>query len=91
MSRPVLKKNLSLYLELIVFVYVALIMLLTSANISYFLTPKKVLGIKTVDSSAQKQSFWSTFLAKNPDYIPGLIEAGNNDRAKEIDPNYVMP
>jgi hypothetical protein len=91
MSRPVRKKRLDVYIELIICVSVAIIMLLTSFNISTFLMPKKVLGIKTDGAESTRFDFWNSFLANNPSYIPGWIEIGRTDKVKEIDPNYIIP
>lgn len=75
-----------------IFIYVSLlfILLLTAININNYLNPKKtkVLGLTTEN---QEAVFWQTFLAKNPDYVPGWIETGNLNEAKKIDPNYLKP
>ncbi len=73
------------------FIYVAVlfILLLASRNIGAYLTPKTVLGVSSTRDSASE--FWSGFLEKNPNYIPGLIETGRADKASEIDPNYLSP
>jgi len=73
--------------ELFICVAVLFILLLSVVNIDGFLATKKVLGIETQVSS--NQTFWENFLNKNPNYIPGWIEIGRSDRAKEIDPNYL--
>ncbi len=46
----------------------------------------KVLGIETINNPEDK--FWKDFLKENPNYLPGLIETGNLDKAKQIDPNF---
>ncbi len=76
-----------LSIQLFIYVAIVFILLLASINIANFLKPKVVLGIQTQDSSEQK--FWQDFLSKNPSYIPGLIETGQIDKAREIDPNYI--
>jgi len=71
------------------FVYVALlfILLLTIVNINSFLKPKNnVLGAKT--QTISEEDFWKDFLSHHPNYIPGWIELGKNDKVKSIDPNY---
>jgi hypothetical protein len=74
------------------FIYIALlfVLLLTSINISIFVSPKevKVLGVETQN---KEEIFWQDFLSKNPDYVPGWIETGNVDKAKSINPNYIKP
>ena len=75
------------------FIYVALlfVLLLTVINIQSYQTPNKpvkVLGEETQINGDQQ--FWRDFLIKNPNYIPGWIEVGRIDRAKEIDPNYII-
>lgn len=56
-----------------------LLLSLTLFNFSlYFYTnslPKKVLGVETSNErEVQDLVFWQSFLAKNPEYFPGLIE-----------------
>jgi hypothetical protein len=73
---------------LLIYVSLLFILLLTSININNYLKPKviKVLGAETQN---KEEKFWQDFLAKNPNYIPGLIETGDLHKAKEIDPNYL--
>jgi hypothetical protein len=75
--------------ELLIYVATLFILLLASANIESYLSPKKVLGTETQINSAE--SFWQDFLTKNPNYIPGWLELGRTDKVKEIDPNYQTP
>lgn len=84
------KKIREISLQLFIFTFVIFILLLTSINIENFLTFKRVLGIQTtfVSQNNKKQIFWENFLSNNPNYIPGWIETGNADKAKEIDPNF---
>ena len=72
-----------------IYVFVAFVLLLTSVNIGRFLAPKKVLGAEAQGDSRER--FWQNFLVKNPNYIPGWIEIDREDKAHEIDPNYVTP
>lgn len=79
--------------ELIVYVSIIFILLtLSLVNIRNILTLRKdnteikVLGIETANNAEDK--FWSSFLVKNPNYLPGLIETGKIDKAREIDPNF---
>lgn len=92
MSSPVLKIKQKIYLELIMSVAILMILVLTSLNISTFLTARKVLGTETSNpdtkSVSDETKFWEDFLVKNPNYIPGWIEIGRTDKAKEIDPNF---
>ena len=74
--------------QLLIFTAIIFILLLTSTNIGSYLTPKKVLGVETQIDLEEK--FWQEFLDKNPNYIPGWIEIGRNDKVKEIDPNYLL-
>ncbi|MGA2910445.1 MAG: hypothetical protein ABSE04_01410 [Candidatus Microgenomates bacterium] len=76
-------------IDLLIFVAILFVLLLTSVNIDNYLAPKKVLGIETQVGSNEK--FWEDFLNKNPNYIPGWIEIGRTDKMKEIDPNYIRP
>lgn len=85
----------------------ALIILLslTSYNVSSYLYNNRVLGASTEglnENLIDEKNYWESFLAKNPNYIPGwqqlseMNEAlGNNSealknlaRVKQIDPNY---
>lgn len=74
--------------QLLIFTAVVFILLLASTNIRSYLAPKKVLGVETQINLDEK--FWQEFLDKNPNYIPGWIEIGRNDKAREIDPNYLF-
>jgi hypothetical protein len=75
--------------ELFIYVLFLFILLLASINIDTYLTPvsTKVLGAETQN---KEDVFWQDFLNKNPDYIPGWIETGRLDKAREIDPNYTI-
>ena len=75
--------------ELLIYVAALFILLLASANIESYLSPKKVLGAETQVIS--DETFWQDFLTKNPNYIPGWLELGRTDKVKEIDPNYIKP
>jgi hypothetical protein len=81
------KKQLKLrYLSICLLIIIVL--LLSAFNISKYLSPNHVLGAATEKDTGQEE-FWSTFLSKNPDYIPGWIEIGRADKARGINPNYV--
>jgi hypothetical protein len=83
------KMTSNIIVELFIFIAIISVLFMTSLNIKNYLTPKKVLGANIqVDRS---QNFWQDFLVRNPNYIPGWIEAGRIDRVKEIDPNYIIP
>jgi len=73
-------------IEIFIFTSIVFVLLLTLVNVRNYLTPKKVLGVETQIDPSQK--FWSDFLVKNPNYIPGWTELGRMDKVKEIDPNY---
>jgi hypothetical protein len=91
MSKTAKKKNLLNRTSKELFVYVALlfILLLVSINIDTYLKPvdTKVLGAETQNSEV---AFWQDMLIKHPNYVPGWIEIGKLDKAKEIDPNYII-
>jgi hypothetical protein len=77
--------------QLFIYVALLLILLLTAINIESYQTPVKpvkVLGTETQINGDQQ--FWQDFLSRNPNYIPGWIETGRIDKAKEIDPNYEL-
>jgi hypothetical protein len=83
------EKNVrSASLEILVITTTLFVILLTIINIENCLTPNKVLGAET--SSDSDQQFWTDFLTKNPEYIPGWYEVGRIDKAREIDPNYEL-
>ena len=86
MSRAALKKKDFIYRELLNLLLVALILLLSLVNILFYLSPKKVLGLET--KASNDQVFWNKFLSQNPNYIPGWIETGRADIARQIDPNF---
>ena len=74
--------------ELLIYISLLFVLLLTSINIDGYLKPKvvKILGVETENKN---EEFWKDLLTKNPNYIPGLIEIGDTEKAKEIDPNYL--
>ncbi len=76
--------------ELFIYVSLLFVLLITSINIDNYLKQKetKVLGTETENKEV---TFWQNFLTKNPNYVPGWIEIGRIDRAREIDPNYIKP
>ncbi len=73
--------------EILVYVFLLLIIILTTLNMQSFLsTPKtRVLAAETQEDS----SFWQEFLSQNPYYVPGWIETNRPDKVNEIDPNYL--
>ncbi|NMC99760.1 MAG: hypothetical protein GYA62_08580 [Bacteroidales bacterium] len=73
--------------EVLIYTLFLVIMCLVSINISNFINYKqnKVLGLQTQNSDSD---FWQSFLVTNPNYVPGWIEIGREDKALEIDPNY---
>lgn len=78
--------------QILLFIAILLVLLLSSINIAKYTSPNTVLGInteqKTESESQQETIFWQELLNKNPEYVPGWIEIGNLDKAKEIDPNF---
>ncbi len=71
-----------------------MLLLFSAVNISEYLNQDEVLGVETqirypVEITSEEKVFWEEFLKKNPDYIPGWIELGRLDKAREIDPNYI--
>lgn len=83
---PIKKVNKNAF-EIFIYLAILAILLLTSLNINSFLKPKQndVLGIETDNSD---EIFWQDFVRRNPDYVPGWLELGREDKATEIDPNY---
>lgn len=75
-------------LEILIITVTLFVILLTIINIENCLTPKKVLGAETKTDSDQQ--FWSDFLTKNPEYVPGWYEVGRIDKVREIDPNHEL-
>ena len=94
MSIPALTKQKEIYIELIVLVASFIVLLFSSINISSYLSQKKVLGVSTsilnTTDPGKDKKFWDDFLAKNPNYIQGWVEIGMLNKAKEIDPNYLI-
>jgi hypothetical protein len=76
--------------DLFIFVAFLFILYLTAINISSFSKQKtKVLGAEIEIGNNDKETvFWNDFLVKHPNYVPGWIEIGRMDKAREIDPNY---
>lgn len=91
MSRSTEKHKI--YRSLFIFTFIIVVVILSSFNIYLFFKPNKVLGISTslTRSQISRNVFWDGFLEQNPKYIPGLIETGQTQKAKEIDPNYINP
>lgn len=74
-------------IQILLYLLIVILLLVSALNVKNILTPIKVLGIEsTLDSS---QEFWGEFTAKNPGYIPGWIELGKTERAQQIDPNFI--
>jgi len=92
MSSTANKKIRKNSIQVFVYVVILFLLLLTSINIDKFLTPKTVLGAETSlnQSTDKNELFWSNFLSKNPNYIPGWIEIGRSDKARQIDPNFKL-
>ncbi|MFC1626044.1 hypothetical protein ACFL1Q_03315 [Patescibacteria group bacterium] len=79
-------------LTLLIYSAIITVLLLTSLNIENYLTQTRVLGTKT-QADTQKfdeEVFWEEFLSENPSYIPGLIETGRTNEARQINPNYPL-
>jgi hypothetical protein len=62
---------------------------LALTNISFYLTPKKILGSQTEEKN--NDAFWMNLLSSHPNYIPGWIELNQKQKVEEIDPNYIIP
>ena len=76
--------------QLLLYLFVILLLLLSSVNIKNFFTPRKILGAEIEGGvESGKEEFWNELLSKNPNYIPGWIELGRYDRVEEIDPNFI--
>lgn len=90
MSSITKKKKNKILKEVGFLIVIVLVLFLASFNIAEFLRPKKVLGAQTQasTSSQNEQAFWTEFLSSNPNYIPGLIEVGDIQKANKVDPNY---
>lgn len=65
---------------------VLFILVLSMSNIAFYSAPKKVLGIQSQENV--EQEFWNSFLADNPNYVPGWFEIELPEKALSIDPNY---
>ena len=72
-----------------IFFSVAILVLLffSFLNISNYYLTKPVLGAKT-GTSLSNDDFWKEYLKNNPNYVPGWLEIGRVDKAREIDPNF---
>lgn len=65
------------------------LLLLSALNLEMMQENEKVLGEST--DLVNYDEYWRDFLAKNPNYIPGWIEVGQEEKIKLIDPNYLLP
>lgn len=71
----------------IVIAIVFITLCLSLINIQNISSSKLVLGTHS-NMEKGEPDFWEEFLKSNPSYIPGLIEAGKVNQAKQIDPNF---
>jgi len=72
-----------------------ILVLLTTLNLSTYLTVPKVLGLVATTVNQTEVDYWQNFLNQNPGYFPGWLEIyrlTNNleylNKAKVINPNY---
>lgn len=72
----------------IVTVIIFILLCLSLINIKFISSYKPVLGAHS-EITNDKSDFWGDFTSINPNYIPGLIENGDIDKAKEVNPNYL--
>ena len=83
------KKNIN---EIAFYSSILILFLLSSLNLYIVFSSTKVLGTSTESLPKEsKSSFWTSFLEKHPEYIPGWIELKNEDKVNKIDPNYIIP
>lgn len=92
MPKAALKKGDA---HLIFCLIATVVLMLALFNFNKYFEEQKVLGIKIeVDQQSEEQlkerEFWESFLAENPNYIPGWIELGDFEKVKQIDPNYFL-
>jgi hypothetical protein len=77
---------------LFIYLVVVVSLCLTATNIATYLSPRLVLGIEAEseanDIDSQYAIYWESFLTANPEYIPGWLETGRHDIARQIDPNF---
>lgn len=69
-------------------VVIIALLFLSAINIENYLAPKEVLGIESEEIN--NDIFWTEFLEKHPNYIPGWIELGRWDKVMQIDPNFLL-
>lgn len=81
--------------ELLIYVSMLIILLISLFNVTNFLKSKKVLGVSTASlesvSFTKKEQYLKDILRENPGYLPAWKELGRGDKVKEIDPNYITP
>ena len=75
--------------QIIKFLFTLFILSLTVININKYLTPTQVLGIQ-IENVEDDSHFWEVFLKKNPNYLPGLVEIGEFEKVKKINPNFIF-
>ncbi len=78
-------------LQILLYLSIVTILLLSALNVTNYVNDQKVLGVSTngvPTDIATNTEFWTDFLSKNPNYIPGWIEIERFDKAVEIDPNF---
>ena len=64
-----------------------ILLCLSLINIDNITSTKSVLGAHS-QIEHNDSDFWEKFIGDNPNYIPGLIENGNIDEVRQINPNF---
>lgn len=68
---------------------IVIILLLSFFNLYLINNKKQTKQITNTVLGAEKDnSYWEEMVKKHPTYIDAWLEMGQNDKVKEIDPNY---
>lgn len=76
--------------EVAVYTAILFILSLTAFNINKSLKRKEPVVLAAETKIDSQSEFWNSFLRDNPSYLPGLIENGDLETAKKLDPNYLL-
>lgn len=84
-------KTVDTFLNLLVYISILFLLLLSANNINNHLQIENVLGTESENLSQTDKyvAFWENFLSENPNYAPGWKEVERMDRVHEIDPNFI--
>lgn len=76
--------------QVINYILIITLLLLSALNINNIFKPKQVLGIRNEETGISTEKFWQEFSKEHPKYLPALVELGETNKVKRLDPNYLQ-